>query len=80
MSANEPGLFDAELMTTKEAAKTVRLSVSSFERMRSQGDGPPFIKLGKGKRAKVVYRRGDLEAWLNRQRFNSTSEYGRTGK
>ena len=81
MTLTPPGLFDDELLNSLEAAKLLRLSVSTLERMRAQGaSGLPFIKLGKGKRARVVYRRGDLEAWLNRQRFTSTSEYGRNGK
>jgi hypothetical protein len=34
------------------------------------GGGPPFIKAGR----KILYRRGDLIAWLNARRVNNTTE------
>lgn len=74
----EPGLFDNELLNVTEAAKVLRLSNSTLERMRLDGTGPPFIKLGPSKRARVVYRRADIEAWLATLRFQSTSEYPRS--
>lgn len=65
-----------DLLNCRETAKAVRLSVSTLERMRLDGSGPAFIKLGAGKkRARVVYRRSDIDAWLLRQRFQSTSQY-----
>lgn len=82
MSDIQPGLFDDKLLTTAETARLLRLSVSTLERMRLEGDKSalPFIKLGRGKRAKVAYRRRDIESWLDRQRFQSTSEFQRAGK
>jgi len=81
MSMKQADSLEEELLTTAETAKLVRLSISTLERMRAQGDsGLTYIKLGKGKRAKVGYRRRDLEAWLDAQRFSSTSQYRRTGK
>lgn len=80
MSVTQPGLFDDERLTTDEAAKVLRLSVSTMERLRMQGGGPPFEKLGTGLRSRVVYRRADLESWCAAKRFTSTSEYGRNGK
>ena len=78
MSANAPALSGTdELLTCEEAARAIRLSVSTMERMRLDGSGPPFIKLGTGKRARVVYRRSDIEAWLRSMRHQSTSEYSR---
>lgn len=71
--ADDGGL---DLLTTAEAARFLRLSVPTMERLRLSGDGPVFIKLGPGKRARVVYRRADLEAWLNGQRRDSTSQRG----
>lgn len=32
---------------------------------RSLGMGPPFVRVGEGKLARVAYRRGDLDAWLD---------------
>jgi len=77
MSANAPGLFDEERLTTPEAAKLLRISVSTLQRMRTCGGGPMFEKNGTGRRSRVVYRRIDLENWRAANRFASTSEYHR---
>ncbi|MDX2264117.1 MAG: helix-turn-helix domain-containing protein [Hyphomicrobiales bacterium] len=63
------------LLTTVEAADYLRLSPRTLEDMRVTGAGPRYFKLGPGKRSKVVYRREDLETWLARFGFGSTSEY-----
>lgn len=65
-----------KLLTTNEAADFLRLSNRTLERYRVTGGGPDYVKLGPGKRARVVYREADLVAWLNGGVFNSTSEYG----
>ena len=77
MSANAPALPADDLLNCREAAQALRLSVSTLERMRLDGSGPAFLKLGPGKRARVVYRRADIEAWLAGLRFQSTSQYSR---
>jgi predicted DNA-binding transcriptional regulator AlpA len=56
------------LLVCKEAATFLRLSVPTLERLRAQGVGPAFIKLGSGKRARVVYRLQDLLDWLSKNR------------
>lgn len=68
---------DHDLLTTSEAARFLRLSAQTMERLRVTGDGPAFIKLGPGRGARVVYRRSDLDAWLHAQRRDSTSDTGR---
>ncbi len=68
------------LLTTREAARYVRLGTSTLERKRLDGTGPPFVKLGTGKRARVVYRRSELERWLLGLSFVSTSQYRPTGR
>lgn len=75
-SNDTPLPLAAELLTTAEAARFLRLSVPTMERLRLSGDGPIFIKLGPGKRSRVVYRRADLDAWLHGQRRGSTSQRG----
>ena len=77
MAENQPGLFDDDLLNCQETAELLRLALSTLERMRLAGTGPTFIKLGQGKRSRVVYRRGDIETWLKSQTFQSTSQYGR---
>ncbi len=42
----------------------------TMQRMRSEGWGPVFLKIGR----KVRYRRSDLDAWLDAQKRRSTSE------
>lgn len=66
----------AGYLTTVEAADFVRLSPRTLERLRVQGTGPRYIKAGRGKRAKVLYRIADLQEWLEATTFQSTSEYG----
>ena len=62
-------------LTTVEAADFVRLSPRTLERLRVDGTGPKFIKAGRGKRARVLYRVADLKEWLESDVYQSTSEY-----
>jgi excisionase family DNA binding protein len=64
-------------LTTVEAAAMLRVAKSTLERMRVQGTGPRFLKVGPGKRSRVLYRQTEIDAWLEKQSFGSTSEYGR---
>ncbi|MBL8845193.1 MAG: helix-turn-helix domain-containing protein [Hyphomicrobium zavarzinii] len=64
------------LLTTSEAAQYLRLSAPTLERLRCTGEGPPFIKLGSGKRARVAYRLADLEAFITQNRRHSTGDAG----
>ena len=45
----------------------------TFEDKARDGSGPKYQKLGKGRSARVVYRVGDLLAWLNSQTRASTT-------
>jgi hypothetical protein len=67
---------DRKLLTTPEAAEFLRLSPRTLERFRVEGTGPRYTKAGPGKRARVLYRRDDLEAWLDGFEYGSTAEYG----
>ena len=53
----------AELMTTEEVADFYRKPVATIRYWRNIGKGPKSAKIG----ARVAYRRGDVEAWLNEQ-------------
>lgn len=68
---------ERRLLTTPEAAHFLRLSARTLERYRVEGTGPRYIKAGPGRRARVLYRKEDLHAWLEGFRFNSTAEYER---
>jgi predicted DNA-binding transcriptional regulator AlpA len=76
MYKDELGLFDDELLTRPEVAKLLRVSVSTVERMALNGSGPPYSRIGGTKRGRVVYRRGDVEAYLLSCRRTSTSDAG----
>lgn len=54
----------------QEASVYVGLSVSTLNKKRLSGDGPPFLKLER----RVVYDSSDLDSWLSSQRRCSTSE------
>ena len=58
------------LLTPKEAAQFLRLSLSWLAKSRMRGDGPPFVKPGRA----VRYRESDLIGWLKARVRLSTSE------
>lgn len=62
-------MFDR--MHTPEAAAYLGISASTLSKRRVFGDGPSYHKLGK----RVVYQRSDLDAWLAKNKYASTSEY-----
>ena len=71
ISASHRGGF-AECMRTPEAARYLTLSESSLTKWRlTEADGPPFVRLGL--RA-VVYRKADLDRWLEARVRRSTSD------
>ena len=45
--------------------------------MRVDGSGPRYVKVGAGKRSRVLYREAEIDAWLTKFSFGSTSEYPR---
>ncbi|MEQ1718129.1 MAG: helix-turn-helix domain-containing protein, partial [Hyphomicrobium sp.] len=57
------------------AAELLRISRRTLERMRVDGTGPRYLKVGPGKRSRVLYRQSEVLAWLERQTYGSTSEY-----
>lgn len=57
-------------LTQIQAAELLCLSGRTLERYRLEGNGPKFVKAGR----RVLYRRSDLEAWLQANTFTSTSE------
>lgn len=55
---------------TKGAAERIGLASKTLENMRTRGDGPQFMKLGRA----VRYRIADLDAWMAARLVSSTSE------
>jgi excisionase family DNA binding protein len=57
------------LLTQSDAAKLLRLSERTLERLRLTGGGPSFVKCGRS----VRYRECDLERWIRERIVDSTS-------
>ena len=65
-------MSDVKFLTQKEASMFLRLSQRTLERMRLDGTGAPFRKLGRC----VVYEISDLREWADAHTYTSTSEFG----
>ena len=57
-------------LTNNEAAEYLRMSPRTLEGYRVRGGGPAFCKVGR----RVVYVLQDLDAWVQGNRHESTSE------
>jgi predicted DNA-binding transcriptional regulator AlpA len=57
------------LLTPKQAARYLNLSVSWLAKRRLAGDGPPYVKLG----GAVRYLEASLQQWMKGQQRTSTS-------
>ncbi len=60
----------SDLMDTDGTAGYLGVSPSSLNQWRSNGSGPPFIKVG----TLVRYSREDVDSWLASRRRSSTSD------
>lgn len=58
------------VMDGKEAAAYLRTSTSTLAKYRTRGNGPAFIRQSS---RKTLYRKADLDAWLNARTYSSTS-------
>jgi Helix-turn-helix domain len=61
------------ILNVSEAAEYAGVSPSYLNKRRVYGGGPLFIKVGR----RVVYDRGNLDAWLTKQTVANTSEADR---
>lgn len=59
-----------KVVHTREAARLVGLSESTLAKLRLNGNGPMYCKLGR----RVVYRPADLEQWLQSRTARDTSD------
>jgi predicted DNA-binding transcriptional regulator AlpA len=58
------------VLTAGEASRRVGLSKSTLAKLRLNGNGPTYCKLGR----RVVYRPADLEEWLQSRTARDTSD------
>jgi excisionase family DNA binding protein len=60
----------AKVVTASEAARLLGLSESTLAKLRLNGNGPTYCKLGR----RVVYRTADLDEWLQSRTTRDTSD------
>jgi excisionase family DNA binding protein len=60
-----------ELLTITEAALLLRAPVATLRYWRHRGTGPRSFRLGR----RVLYRRDDLQAWVEEQLGQSATGY-----
>ena len=58
------------LLTPKETADFLRVSLSWLAKARMRGDGPPYVKIGRA----IRYPESALQQWMKSQMHLSTSE------
>ena len=58
------------LLTPKEAAKLLKVSLSWLAKARMRGDGPPYIQIGRS----IRYAEAALIQWMKSRQRLSTSE------
>ncbi len=61
---------DKHVLDTAEGAKRAGLGKSTFEKLRLNGGGPTYLKIGR----RVLYYAEDIDSWLSKHRRASTSE------
>jgi predicted DNA-binding transcriptional regulator AlpA len=67
----EPSMNNAaKVVTAGEAARLVGLSESTLAKLRLNGNGPVYCKLGR----RVVYRIADLDQWLQSRTARDTTD------
>jgi predicted DNA-binding transcriptional regulator AlpA len=64
----------ANLLTEREAAELIGMSVHWLRRKRWAGGGIPFIKIGDGPVGAVRYRREDIDTFIAGRVRKSTSQ------
>ncbi|MEX3007205.1 helix-turn-helix transcriptional regulator [Hoeflea sp. TYP-13] len=60
-------------LNAQQASSLLGIAISTLAKWRLSGTGPEYAKLGR----RIIYRRVDIDAWLARNSFRSTSEYDR---
>jgi predicted DNA-binding transcriptional regulator AlpA len=56
------------LLTEKQAARKLKISVRTLQRLRQSGDCPKYVRMGK---RRIAYRIFALDQWLRSNTFTS---------
>lgn len=67
---NTCGVEPSPFLSNVEAARYLRLSLRTLEKLRVAGGGPKFLKLGR----RVVYAVTDLHEWAGARICSTTSD------
>ena len=70
LPATKPPAAIATLLTPKEAAAVLKVSLSWLAKARMRGDGPPYIRVGRS----IRYAEAVLIQWMKSRQRSSTSE------
>jgi helix-turn-helix protein len=70
ISASRPGTGFDRLLTPRETAVRLRVSLSWLAKARMRGEGPPFVKFGRS----IRYAEGTLVQWTQAHLRLSTNE------
>ena len=68
----QDGELDRSVNRAKEAAKYIGVAEATLAQWRMTGEGPQFVKNGP---RQVLYRIGDIKAWIDKNVVASTSAY-----
>ena len=64
--------METDALDSHSAAHRMGIAPSTLAKMRVVGIGPEYYKLGR----RVVYRAGDIDAYMESRRRRSTSDEG----
>lgn len=66
-------IYLKEYLSAKEAAEYTGISVPKLARLRLEGKGCAYIRIGDSKTKAIVrYKRLDLDHWLERNKIRTT--------
>lgn len=68
---DETKSIEPRLLCTQQAAKLLGVSPSFLNKLRCEGGGPVFVRLGRA----VRYRDADLRSWVASRRFRNTLDH-----
>lgn len=67
-------LPDSMVLSSKEAAVFLRLSLRTLEDLRRSGDGPAYAQAPGGSNRPCLYQKSDLLAWIGKNKLGSVAE------
>jgi len=67
-------LPDSMILSSKEAAVFLRLSLRSLEDLRRSGEGPTYSQAPGGSNRPCMYQKGDLLEWIEKNKLNSVAD------